>query len=260
MNDDLYSVEYVANRGKYKGEKITYHYFKKQLLAWLSSSAESNGTEIVKTNKLTDFWSHSDIPKADLANEGGVTLARGKKPEQLLKRIIDMSTQPGDFVLDFHTGSGTTVAVSHKMGRKYIGIEQLNYGDNDVIKRLNNVIKGDSTGISKSVEWKGGGSFTYIELKKWNQEYFDEIEEVSTSKKLLAVYEKMKNEAFFRYEVDLSRFDTKEFSKLELADQKRVLLDCLDKNHLYVNFNDINDSTYKVSPEDKKLNKLFYEA
>ncbi len=258
MNDDLYSVEYVANRGKYKGEKITYHYFKKQLLAWLNSSAESNGKEIIKTNKLTDFWSHSDIPKADLANEGGVTLARGKKPEQLLRRIIDMSTQIGDFVLDFHTGSGTTAAVSHKMGRKYIGIEQLNYGDNDVVKRLNNVIKGDSTGISKSIEWKGGGSFTYVELKKWNQEYIDEIEDADTNKKILSVYEKMKKEAFFRYEIDLSKFDVKEFSKLEIADQKLVLLECLDKNHLYVNYTDINDATYKVSPEDKKLNKLFF--
>ena len=68
----------------------------------------------------------------------------------------------------------------------------------------------------------------------------------------------MKKEAFFRYEIDLSKFDVREFSKLELADQKLVLLSCLDKNHLYVNYSDINDSTYKVSPEDKKLNKLFY--
>jgi adenine-specific DNA-methyltransferase len=92
--------------------------------------------------KLSTVWSHAEIPKADLANEGGVELKRGKKPEQLLARIIEMTTNKGDCVLDFFLGSGTTAAVSHKMGRRYIGIEQLDYGENDSIKRLGNVIDG----------------------------------------------------------------------------------------------------------------------
>ena len=84
------------------------------------------------------------------------------------------------------------------------------------------------------------------------------IEKADSNKKLLSIYGKMKKEAFFRYEINLSKFDVKQFSKLEIVNQKRVLLECLDKNHLYVNYSDINDTTYKVSPEDKKLNKLFY--
>jgi len=87
-----------------------------------------------------------------------------------------MATSENDIVMDFFLGSGTTAAVSHKMGRKYIGIEQLDYGENDSVVRLKNVINGDKTGIAKYINWNGGGSFIYAELKKWNQTYIDEIE------------------------------------------------------------------------------------
>jgi adenine-specific DNA-methyltransferase len=70
----------------------------------------------------------------------------------------------------------------------------------------------------------------------------------------------MKKEAFFRYDVDLSKFDEEEFEKLPLKEQKQVLCECLDKNHLYVNLREIDDATYKISAEDKKLNKEFYKT
>ena len=135
-DEGLYSVEYKVSRGKHKGKVIVNYYYKKQLFAWLKNAAKNDGQEIVKTNKLSDFWTNAEIPKADLANEGNVTLGRGKKPEQLLRRIIEIATKPGDLVLDYHLGSGTTAAVAHKMGRQYIGIEQLNYGKNDNVIRL----------------------------------------------------------------------------------------------------------------------------
>ncbi len=256
--DGLYSADYLVSRGKKEGQKITAYYHKSQVFAWLKDTAKMIDGEIYKTNKLSTFWSHSSIPKADLANEGGVELRRGKKPEALLKQILQIATNKDDIVLDFHLGSGTTCAVAHKMGRRYVGIEQLDYGKNDSVVRLNNVIKGDQSGISKSVSWKGGGSFVYAELKKWNQAYIDEIESAKTAKKLLAVYEKMKTEAFFRYDVDLSKFDEKEFEKLEMDQQKEVLIECLDKNHLYVNLSEMDDATYEISEEDKKMNRKFY--
>lgn len=200
----------------------------------------------------------TDTPYEGIAREGNVSLKGGKKPEKLLKRIVEMATNKGDIVLDYHLGSGTTAAVAHKLGRKYIGIEQLDYGDNDSVKRLENVIAGDASGISKIVDWKGGGSFVYAELMELNQAFINDIEKADTSAKLEKIYKKMQSEAFFRYEVDVKKFDVKEFSKLSLADQKQVLLECLDKNHLYVNYSEIDDATYKVSAEDKKLNKLFY--
>jgi adenine-specific DNA-methyltransferase len=95
---------------------------------------------------------------------------------------------------------------------------------------------------------------------KWNGQYITEIKEADTTRKLLNVYEKMKKEAFFRYDVDLSKFEEKEFGKLPLKEQKQILCECLDKNHLYVNLNEIDDVTYKVSMDDKKLNKEFYKT
>ena len=79
------------------------------------------------------------------------------KPEKLLQRIIEISTQEGDLVLDYHLGSGTTCAVAHKMGRRYIGIEQMDYVEDIVVERLKKVIAGEQGGISKSVDWQGGG-------------------------------------------------------------------------------------------------------
>ena len=78
------------------------------------------------TELLTNFWNH--ISWAGIAKEGGVKLKNGKKPEKLLKQIIELNTNIGDIVLDYHLGSGTTCAVAHKMKRQYIGIEQLDYG------------------------------------------------------------------------------------------------------------------------------------
>lgn len=206
---------------------------------------------------ITDVW--SDISWTGIANEGNVTLKNGKKPEKLMQRIIYMLSKKNDLILDYHAGSGTTLAVAHKMNRRYIGIEQLNYGGNDCLTRLKNVISGDRTGISKDVNWQGGGSFIYTELVEWNEKYIQDIKETDTTRKLLNIYEKMKNEAFFRYDIDLSNFDEKEFSELPIEEQKQILCECLDKNHLYVNLSEIDDAMYRISADDKKLNKEFYE-
>jgi len=214
-----------------------------------------NGTPLTGS-VITDVW--TDISWTGIANEGMVTLKNGKKPEKLMQRIIDMLTKEDDYIMDYHAGSGTTIAVAHKLKRKYIGIEQLDYKGNDSFVRLKNVVAGDSTGISRDIEWQGGGSFVYVELLKWNEQYITEIQEADTARKLLNIYEKMKKEAFFRYEIDLSKFDEKEFEKLSLENQKQVLCECLDKNHLYVNLSEIDDASYNVSAEDKKLNKEFY--
>jgi adenine-specific DNA-methyltransferase len=136
----------------------------------------------------------------------------------------------------------------------------MDYVKSITVKRTRKVIEGEQIGISKEVNWRGGGSFIYAELMEWNERYMTEIQEADTPRKLLNVYEKMKKEAFFRYDVDLSKFEEKEFEKLSLREQKQVLSECLDKNHLYVNLSEINDTTYKVGDDDKKLNKEFYKT
>lgn len=261
MSDgELYSVDYVASRGRHKDAQVTNYYFKEQLLAWLKSSAKLDGDAIQKTNKLTDFWAHGDIPKADLANEGKVTLSRGKKPEQLLRRIIDMSTLPGDIVMDYHLGSGTTAAVAHKMGRKYIGIEQLDYGKNDVTQRLKNVISGDQSGVSKYAGWQGGGSFVYAHLMDLGNKFITKVKNASTDKELTDLLEQAKKSSFLSYKVDPEKINPgdKDFASLSIAHKKQLLLEVVDHNHLYVNYTEIDDADYGVSAEDKKINKQFY--
>jgi adenine-specific DNA-methyltransferase len=91
------------------------------------------------------------------------------KPEELIERLIHISTKSNDIVMDFHLGSGTTCAVAHKMGRRYIGIEQMDYIEDITVERMKKVIDGEQGGISKAVDWQGGGSFIYAELKETDE-------------------------------------------------------------------------------------------
>lgn len=161
----LFSVEYIPSRGKFKGQKTILYYNNKELFAWLKASAEKIDNEIVKTNKMSDFWRNEDIPKANLANEGNVEFKRSKKPEALIKQILDIATQKGDYVLDSFLGSGTTCAVAHKMGRKWIGIEMGDHIYTHCIPRMNSIIDGnDLLGVTKQVSWKNGGGYKFYEL------------------------------------------------------------------------------------------------
>jgi len=85
------------------------------------------------------------------------------KPEMLLAKILQIATDPNDWVLDPYLGSGTTAAVAHKTGRRYIGIEQGEHAMTFCAKRLQLVIRGESGGISERLGWKGGGSFGFFE-------------------------------------------------------------------------------------------------
>lgn len=111
---------------------------------------------------ITDIW--NDIPVEGLSSEGGVDFPKGKKPEKLIQRCIAMSTSPGDWVLDSFLGSGTTAAVAHKMGRRWIGIELGDHCYTHCLPRLKAVLDGEQGGISKAVNWQGGGGFRFFEL------------------------------------------------------------------------------------------------
>ena len=87
------------------------------------------------------------------------------KPEELLKRIIEIASNEGDYILDCFLGSGTTVAVAHKLQRRYIGIEIGAHISELVVSRLTQIMNGESSGISKSIDWKGGGDFVFFNTK-----------------------------------------------------------------------------------------------
>lgn len=161
----LYTVDYIPSRGKNKDKPTTLYYYNAELFAWLKDTAYVEDGNIVKTNNLTTVWRHEDIPKADLANEGGVDFPRSKKPEQLIKRILQIATNEGDLVLDSFLGSGTTAAVAHKMHRRYIGVEMGNHAYTHCKVRLDSVIDNtDPRGITSSTNWHGGGGYKFYEL------------------------------------------------------------------------------------------------
>jgi adenine-specific DNA-methyltransferase len=203
----------------------------------------------------------ADIPYNGISKEGGVKLKNGKKPEKLLRRIIEISTDKDDIVLDYHLGSGTSCAVAHKLGRQFIGVEQLDYGKNDSSVRLKNVINGDTTGISKVVDWKGGGSFVYLELKKHNQTFIDQIEAAKNTETLLDIWEQMKAKSFLNYNVDIQEQEKhlEEFMADSFKNQKQLLLKLLDLNQLYVNLSSLDDKDFSCTDKDKNVTKDFYQ-
>ena len=180
------------------------------------------------------------------------------KAEDLIKRILEISTEERDLVLDFHLGSGTTAAVAHKMNRQYIGIEQMEYIESVTVERMKKVITGEQGGISKDVNWQGGGEFVYCELKNDAEDFKNSIIESQSTGDLIELFNLAKKSSFLSYRVEPKKLKEKEFLELSFAEQKQLLLEIIDQNNLYVNFSDIDDDTYGISEYEKKLNKEFY--
>ncbi len=208
---------------------------------------------------VSSLW--SDISVINPMSKERSDFDNGQKPEALLQRIIEMCSNEMDLILDFHLGSGSTATTCHKTNRQYIGIEQMDYIENVVIERLKKVIEGEQDGISKAVNWKGGGSFIYLELKKYNQTFVEQIAEASNTETLLEIWEAMKAKSFLNYNVDIKKQEAhiEEFKVLTLAEQKRHLVEILDKNQLYVNLSSLDDDDFAVTDHEKKITKAFYQ-
>ena len=207
--------------------------------------------------KLEDWW--DDIYSTDRYRSELLDFS-GQKPEKLLQRIIEMTTDEGDIVLDYHLGSGTTAAVAHKLGRRYIGIEQME-GQIDIeLDRLQKVIDGYEFGISKDVNWQGGGSFVYCELLEDNGNLVNELENAKNSDSVKKILNKSIDNGKLIPSVLHSDLKENEddFDKLSLDEQKNLVIELLNKNQLYVNLSDIDDEDYKVSEADKEFTRSFY--
>lgn len=143
-NPDMYFI---------KGERILFYKDKLRVIDGELTSAEP----------LTTLW--DDILSNNLHNEGGVSFPKGKKPEHLIKRVLELATDEQDWFLDSFLGSGTSIAVAHKMNRKYIGIEMGEQVYTHCKKRMDALIKNeDNSGITKAVNWQGGGGYHFYEL------------------------------------------------------------------------------------------------
>lgn len=181
------------------------------------------------------------------------------KQERLLQRIITLGSNKGDIVLDFTVGSGTTAAVAQKMGRRWIGIEQMDYIDTIAKERLKKVIAGERGGISKSVNWQGGGSFVYLELKKYNEDYKERIVAAETAAELDTIRDDMLRNAFLKFWVNRKDLNRDWYDE-EINERKVDLINMLDENQLYLNYADMNDAKYSVTADEKVLTDRFYGA
>lgn len=162
--NNMYKAVYIPKTGKNKGKETELLLMGKQkvLVIWLKDTAEWIKKKIYKKERVGTYW--DGFSWINVTKEGSVLFPNGKKPESLLKQVIEMATDEGDLVLDSFLGSGTTAATAHKLSRKWIGIEMGEQAYTHCKVRLDNVIEGEQGGISKEVEWKGGGGYKFYEL------------------------------------------------------------------------------------------------
>ncbi|WQV64329.1 site-specific DNA-methyltransferase [Helicobacter pylori] len=180
------------------------------------------------------------------------------KPEALISRILEISTNENDLVLDFFAGSGTTCAVAHKMKRRYIGIEQMDYIETITKERLKKVIEGEQGGISKKCGFKGGGSFVYAELKEVNLEIKKQILNANSASECLKIFNALNERFLKRADCKIDEIDSEEFHNLDLSEQKRKCCDLLDSNEDYLNLGDIDEDAWGIDKITKKYNEIFY--
>lgn len=233
------------------------------LKTYVSNRTDLTKDEVIKliTGRNAEFVSKGDVWGNDFIPNSKSTKYDTEKPEKLLMHFIQAGTNDGDIVLDFFLGSGTTTAVALKLKRQLIGIEQLEGAFEFNIKRLSTVINGCKKQISRQVDWKGGGSFVYLELKKYNQTFIDKIEAAKDTQALLEIWEQMKAKSFLNYNVDIKKQEAhlEEFKALSLKEQKQHLCEILDKNQLYVNLSSLNDKDFACTEEEKSVTKDFYQ-
>ncbi len=170
--------------------------------------------------------------------------------------VLKIMSNPGDIIMDFFGGSGTTMhavlelnADDNPLKRQFILVEQLQEHIDILLKRGQKI-------IADSLD-----SFVYLELKKYNQIFIVQIEEAKDTETLLKVWEQMKAKSFLNYNVDIKKQEEhiEEFKTLELNQQKEHLLELLDKNQLYVNLSSLNDTDFDCTAKEKEVTKDFYQ-
>ena len=260
IDSGIVSIEYKPIKGKSANEliEIFYNGSNKDMFMFLSDRLVEVKGNLMYQQKLSTLW--EDIQYNNLKKEGQVDFPNGKKPEKLLKNIIELASDEGDIVLDFFMGSGSTQAAALKLGRKFIGMEQIDTQWNKAVERLKKAVNNDQSGISKEVDWQGGGSFVYLELMEKNRGFLKTIQDTKTQAELHDVFDFMLNEAEIDFRVDLEKIkDT--LHELSFDDQKKTLIKIIDKNQLYYNYSEIDDENVRdlISDNDYEFNKNFYD-
>ncbi|GAA9455564.1 site-specific DNA-methyltransferase [Helicobacter pylori] len=211
-----------------------------------------------KWDKLNSIAIDSSVSRVDETIAIDDENFKGQKPEALISRILEVSTNENDLVLDFFAGSGTTCAVAHKMKRRYIGIEQMDYIETITKERLKKVIGGEQGGISKKCDFKGGGSFVYAELKEVNLEVKKQILNAKSKGECLKIFNDLNGRFLKRADCKIDEIHSEEFQNLDLNEQKRICCALLDSNEDYLNLGDMDEDAWGIDKITKKYNEIFY--
>lgn len=187
----------------------------------------------------------------NMSAQGDVSFRNGKKPEELMHFLISNFTEHKSLILDYHLGSGTTSAVAHKMGRRYIGIENMDFIGDITLRRMLNVINGDQSGVSKLLDWHGGGAFIYCELLTENQLYIDKIKKAQTFEELMEIYNILKSNMLCANELNF------EIHIPDLEEFRNLLGSRINKCILYKNYS-VEDQSDLKNESDVLLNQEFY--
>lgn len=213
-----------------------------------------------QTYKAKTIWVEKEVISEqgtmELGELGLATQFDFPKPSYLIKKILQLASDHDSIILDFCAGSGTTAHAVLDLNkedggnRKFILVEQLDYIENATLERTKRVMAGNHQNVS----------FLYLELMQWNERYAKKILAAQDSDVIQSVWQEMRTKANLSYRLDLRRFNeaAKDFSDLSLEEQKRFLMEVLDKNQLYVNLSEMDDETYGISDDIKSLNRKFY--
>lgn len=253
---------WMWSKEKFEADSEKYLYFDGERLQRKIYFDKNNDQTIYQVEKAyfdETIYQNSKGTK-ELQSLLGYNAFSNPKPEGLISKILDISTNPSDLVLDFHLGSGTTAAVAHKMGRRYIGVEQMDYIQDITVERLKKVLEGEQGGISKAQNWHGGGSFVYCELKEDANTLITTIQNATENTIESVKASIYADERIVPYLTKQELADAdKDFENLTLEEKKQALTKLIDKNKLYVNASDMDDAAYEISDADKAFTKSFYE-
>ena len=267
VKKENYTVVYPIENGKEYSWKIKKDSFdERQIKNEFVAKKENNEVKIYNKYREQQVFKNIWTDKKYFPEFQGTNLLKrilGRNafsyPKSLYAVIdtIKIMVQKNDIVLDFYAGSGTTGHAVLELNkedngnRQFILIEQLNEHIDICIERNQKVIEQD--------ELKN--KFTYVELKKYNQNFIEQIEEAKETKVLLKIWEQMKAKSFLNYNVDIKKQEEhiEDFKALTLKDQKQLLCELLDKNQLYVNLTSVNDKDFECTDKEKQVTQDFYQ-
>ena len=214
---------------------------------------------VLSKQTVTTWWDENFLTSSatsELKKLMGDSVFKNPKNTNLLKRIIELWTEEDDIILDYHAGSATTAHAVLELNkedggkRQFILCEQMDYIETVTCPRVSKVIKNNKS-----------GSFTYLELKKYNQTFVDKIQDTKDTKALLAIWAEMKVKSFMSYNIAIQKQEQhiEEFKQLTFEEKQKLLIMLLDKNQLYVNLSSLDDKDFECSVEEVKVTEDFYQ-